>query len=141
SWYSTREELLALGSALGEAGAGVYQMSTRTLKDGLHEDERAFLEEMSRSTGRPVTLNGLDHRNPNCPAWLDWLAGAAARGARLRSNAQVMLISAENRFAFNAAGQVTQPFPLLSELAQSTPAAALERLRDPATRAAVKADL
>src|SRR5262249_46650654 len=90
SVFASRDEITAVASVLGEENVGVFQMATRTQAEGLAEDERAFLAGIARTTGRPVTINGLDHTKPGAPNWLAWLEQAAKSGARMRSNAMVM---------------------------------------------------
>ena len=139
SRFSTRDELLALASVMGEENVGVYQMSTKTLREGLLEDERAFLEDLSRTTRRPATLNGLEHRKSNCLGWLEWLDQAAKRGARMRSNVQVMGI--EGRFLFNTLNVTNQRSPKLVELARLSAEEAAARLARPEYRAGIRQEL
>jgi N-acyl-D-aspartate/D-glutamate deacylase len=133
SRFAAREEVLALAAVLGEASVGVFQMATETLKSGLNEEERQFLFEVGLASRRPVTFNGLDHRNRNCAGWLEWLAAAERGGARLRSNA--MVIDFEARFGFDVPNLVNQWLPRLFEIAKLPRAEALARLRTPEVRA------
>jgi N-acyl-D-aspartate/D-glutamate deacylase len=133
SRFAARDEVLALASVLGEANVGVFQMATETLKNGLDEDERRFLYEIGRASRRPVTFNGLDHRNRNCAGWLEWLAESERGGVRLRSNA--MVIDFEARFGFNVPNLANQYMPLLREISMLPQAEAIARLRDPEVRA------
>lgn len=139
SRFSTRDELRAIASVMGEENVGVYQMSTKTLREGLLEDERAFLEDLSRTTRRPATLNGLEHRKDNCAGWLEWLNGAAQRGARMRSNVQVMGI--ESRFLFNVLNVVNQRSPKLVEFARLPVEEQTARLADPIYRGEIRREL
>jgi N-acyl-D-aspartate/D-glutamate deacylase len=133
SRFAARDEVLALASVMGEFNVGVFQMATETLKNGLDDDERRFLFEVGLASRRPVTFNGLDHRNANCAGWLEWLAASERGGARIRSNA--MVIDFEFRFAFNVPNLVNQWFPVLFEIAKLPQAEAVARLRDPEVRA------
>ncbi|HEX2172771.1 MAG TPA: hypothetical protein VHL09_10045, partial [Dehalococcoidia bacterium] len=139
SRFSTRDELKALATVMGEENVGVYQMSTKTLRLGLHEDERAFLEDLSRTTRRPATINGLEHRKENCAGWLEWLDQAAKRGARMRSNVQVMGI--EGRFLFNTLNIANQRSPKLVELARLPADEAVARLASPEYRAEIRQEM
>ena len=139
SRFSTRDELLAIASVLGEENVGVYQMSTQTLRLGLHEDERAFLENLARTTRRPATINGLEHRKDNCAGWLEWLDGAAKRGARMRSNVQVMGI--EGRMLFNTLNIANQRSQKLVDLARLPAEEAVKQLASPEYRAEIRQEL
>src|SRR5262249_20668637 len=104
--FASREEVLAIASVLGEENVGVFQMATRTLREGVSPDERAFLTGIALATRRPVTLNGLDHTKDVSPSWLGWLEESAKKGARIRSNAMVM--PGELRFTFDSANLLSQ---------------------------------
>jgi N-acyl-D-aspartate/D-glutamate deacylase len=133
SVFAAREEIHTLVSVLGEENAGVFQMATRTLSQGLAEDERAFLADLSRTTGRPVTINGLDHTKRSASDWLGWLERSARSGARMRSNAMVM--PGEMRFRLDTSGLINQRNPFLSKLSQMPRAEAVALLRSPEGRA------
>src|SRR5262249_26298708 len=55
---ATADEMVGIGDALGEAGAGVFE----TTSDMVHaDDEFAWMAEVSRRTGRPVTFSCLQN--------------------------------------------------------------------------------
>ena len=91
--------IAALASVLGEASVGVFQMATETLKNGLDEDERRFLFEVGLASRRPVTFNGLDHRNRNC--WFGIDIGPRSRWNRGFGQEATILVT---RFAFRQLG-------------------------------------
>jgi N-acyl-D-aspartate/D-glutamate deacylase len=139
SRFGDHAEVLALADVLGAENAGVYQMSTETMRDGLVAEERAFLENIAQATRRPVVINAFDLSRPYCADQLAWLEAAGARGARLRANFPA--IEFEVVLRLGVTNLLTQRFPLLAELGGLPRAAAVARLRDPEVRARAKQDL
>ena len=76
------DELLGLGDAMGEAGAGVFEVASDMFDPAA---EMAWMAELSRRSGRPVTFGCL--QNDLAPdQWrelLDRAAAASTDGARL----------------------------------------------------------
>ncbi len=127
-------ELLGIGRALGDAGAGAFGM----LSD--FEDEAAefdWLTRLGRETGRPLWFL-LTDRSADPERWrrlMNAVRRARAEGASL--TAQVAgrpvgvilgLLTSLNPFTAS---------PSFAELADLLPAERLARLRDPAVRAAI----
>ena len=80
--FAGEDELLGIGRALGQAGGGVFEMASDLMPE---ESEMAWMERLSRETGRPITFallqNDLDPLQ-----WRRLLAAterANAAGARI----------------------------------------------------------
>lgn len=89
--YATPEELGAMASILAEQGRGVIEAAARIgERDGpdRHNSvaELAWMEEVSRASGRPVTFAIMQSdRRPDLWSWvMDEVGAARARGADLR---------------------------------------------------------
>jgi len=80
--FAPREELLGIGSALGDLGRGVLELASDLMPE---EPELAWMEEVSAATGRPITF-ALLQNDVDPGQWrrlLDATDRAAARGAHL----------------------------------------------------------
>jgi N-acyl-D-aspartate/D-glutamate deacylase len=63
SRHSSREELLALATAAGRAGAGSLAYLPASAIGGLDETDEDYLIELGRASGVPVIIQGLGGRN------------------------------------------------------------------------------
>ena len=141
--YAAPEELLAIGAVLGRRGRGVFEAAAR-LGERDSADlpntraELAWMGELSRSSGRPVTF-GLtqSYRRPTLyRSVLDFAAEENERGARLRPQTTArgvgLLFGLQVRTPFDRA----EAWRALGELSL---AQKLEALRDPERRRALVA--
>ncbi|HIM02256.1 MAG TPA: D-aminoacylase [Myxococcales bacterium] len=72
--YAGEEELLGIGQAMGDVGAGVFELASDLVEE---EKEVAWMHELSKRTGRPVSFNCL--QNDIRPAqWADLLKACEA---------------------------------------------------------------
>jgi N-acyl-D-aspartate/D-glutamate deacylase len=135
--FAAPDELLGIGRVLGELGRGVLEVASDLMPE---DPELAWMETLSRETGRPVTFGCL--QNDADPAqWrrlLDAADRAAARGARLAPQ-----IAARPTSVLMGLEGSLHPFvghPSYRALAQLPLAERVARLRDPAVRAAILAE-
>jgi len=135
--YAEEQELLAIGRAMGRAGSGAFGM----LSD--FEDEAAefrWLRQVAAESGRPVWFL-LTDRAYDPQRWRRLMDGVrSARADGLALSAQVAarpvglvlgLTTSLNPFALRES---------FAALAHLSPAAQLQRLRDPAMRATILAE-
>jgi N-acyl-D-aspartate/D-glutamate deacylase len=135
--FAGEDELLGIGRALGQVGAGVLELASDLAPE---TKELAWMERLSAETGRPVSFALLQSDfDPN--QWrrlLDATDAAAARGARLAPQVAgrptgllLGLESSFHPFAFH---------PTYRELAALPLDERVRKLRDPAIRARVLAE-
>jgi N-acyl-D-aspartate/D-glutamate deacylase len=135
--FAGEDELLGIGRALGETGAGVLELASDLAPE---TKELAWMERLSAETGRPVSFALLqsDFDPGQWRRLLDATDAAAARGARLvpqvAGRPTGLLLGLESSF---------HPFafhPTYRELAALPLAERVRRLRDPAIRARILAE-
>ena len=135
--FAAADEMLGIGRVLGELGRGVLEVASDLMPE---DPELAWMEQLSRETGRPVTFACL--QNDSDPdQWRRLLAAAdaiTARGGRLapqiaaRPTSMLMgLQSALHPFALHAGYHAVSHLPLAERVA---------RLREPAVRDAILAE-
>jgi N-acyl-D-aspartate/D-glutamate deacylase len=131
---ASADELIGIGMALGEAGAGVFELASDMFDPA---GEFAWMATIARETGRPVTFNCLqdDVRPEHWRTLVELADEATADGARIVPQvagrpASVLFgwNSSAHPFIFHAAWQAIAGLP---------PAERLERLRDPEVRQAM----
>jgi N-acyl-D-amino-acid deacylase len=132
--FAAEDELLGIGRALGDLGRGVFELASDLRPE---EPEIAWMEKLSRETGRPVTFTLL--QNDLDPGqWrrmLEATERAAARGARVLGQ-----ISARPTGLLMGWDSTAHPFifhPTYRALAHLPLAARLDRLRDPVVRSRI----
>ena len=132
-----RDEVMTIGRALGEVGHGVFEVASDLAPEG---DELAWMRDLARETGRPVTFACL--QNPMDPQqWRRLLHACeqdAAEGGHLTPQVAQrptgLLLgweSTANPFLFNAHYGPLAGLPLRERL---------EKLRRPEVRSAILAD-
>jgi N-acyl-D-aspartate/D-glutamate deacylase len=135
--FAGAEELLGIGSVLGELGRGVFELASDLAPEG---DEFAWMDELAGSTGRPVTFACL--QNDLDPGqWrrlLRHAEEAAARGApvvpQVAARPTGLLLGLESSF---------HPFsthPTFQEIAELPLPERVARLRDPEIRRRILAE-
>src|SRR6185503_2415268 len=135
--FAAEDELLGIGRVLGELGRGVLEVASDLMPE---DPELAWMERLSRETGRPVTFACL--QNDRDPAqWrrlLDAADAVAARGGHLapqiaaRPTSMLMgLQSSIHPFALHSGYHALADLPLAERV---------QRLRDPAVREAILAE-
>jgi N-acyl-D-aspartate/D-glutamate deacylase len=132
--FAAEDELLGIGRALGDLGRGVFELASDLRPE---EPEIAWMERLSRETGRPVTFTLL--QNDIDPGqWrrmLEATERAAANGARV-----IGQVSARPTGLLMGWDSTAHPFifhPTYRELARLPLAERVARLRDPAVRARI----
>jgi N-acyl-D-aspartate/D-glutamate deacylase len=132
--FAAEDELLGIGRALGDLGRGVFELASDLRPE---EPEIAWMERLSRETGRPVTFTLL--QNDIDPGqWrrmLEATERAAANGARV-----IGQVSARPTGLLMGWDSTAHPFifhPTYRELARLPLAERVARLRDPGVRARI----
>ena len=88
--FSTADELIALASALTDAGTGVVQMISDAYQDADEEfvgDELALMRSIVEATGRPISMT-VQQPEPQPQRWrrmIDWVAACVADGLPVRA--------------------------------------------------------
>ena len=139
--HAAPEELIALAGVLAEFGRGSIEFIPRTFLEGYSDEDRSLIRAMAEASGRPVHLNTLTMM-PHAPdGWersLEFAETAATDGLQLHpmfaSNRQGAHFSLDSTFLFDEMASfrdtLTLPEPQRSE-----------RLRDPALRARMRAEI
>ena len=139
--HAAPEELIALAGVLAEFGRGSIEFIPRTFLDGYSDEDRSLIRAMAQASGRPVHLNTLTMM-PHAPdGWtrsLEFAETAADDGLELHpmfaSNRQGAHFSLDSTFLFDE-------MPSFRDTLTLPPAARAERLRDPALRARMRAEI
>jgi N-acyl-D-aspartate/D-glutamate deacylase len=137
---ATRAEVAALAAAMAEAGRGVVEITPETFP--IAPDELAFLQDVARATGRPVSFSAILDLPDRDGVWEPvWAALAAGRSAGARVVPQVSC--RPMRFEFDLATgcaslDAVPAWRRFREAADDAARTAL--LADPAFRAAVRAE-
>src|SRR5262245_16069654 len=135
--FAAPEELLGIGRVLGELGRGVLEVASDLMPE---DPELAWMEQLARETGRPVTFACLQN-DADPGQWrrlLEAAERAAARGARLAP--QIAARPTSVLMGFQGA---LHPFVLhegYRAIAHLPLAERVARLRDPGVRAAILAE-
>lgn len=135
--FANKDELIGIGHALGEAGHGVFEMASDMTPA---EEEFNWMKELSSETGLPVTY-ALLQSPVDADKWRDMLhltEDARKEGANI--TAQIAC-----RPTGMVLGWQSTVHPFISrasyrEIAQLPFAERLEKLKEPATKAAILAD-
>ncbi len=137
SRFSHIDELLGIGSALGEVGYGAFGMNSDF---DIEADELGWMTQLGRETGRPVWFLLTDQPNDTV-RWKRLMEGVhAARAQGALVTAQIagrpvgVLLGADtalNPFSIRASYQALLKLPVDERMA---------RMRDPAVRAQVLAE-
>jgi N-acyl-D-aspartate/D-glutamate deacylase len=137
SRYAGSDELLGIGSALGEVGAGAFGMNSDFDDEA---QELAWMTQLARETGRPVWFL-LTDRYEDPARWRRLLTAVhAARAAGANLTAQ---IAGRPIGVMMGIGTALNPFsvrPSYRELDGLSIDRQLERLRDPALRRKILAE-
>jgi N-acyl-D-aspartate/D-glutamate deacylase len=131
---ASAEELIGIGLAMGEAGAGVFELASDMFDP---EGEFAWMATIARETGRPVTFNCLqdDLRPEHWRRLIELADTATASGARIvpqvAGRPACVLFGFESSahpFVFHAAYRAVADLPFEERIA---------RLRTPEVRDAI----
>ena len=141
--YATEAELIGIGRALSELGAGVFECSPSGVageNDGAFPGELTLLRNVAAAIGRPVAFN-LTQSNSAPELYrelLDRAADAAREGVRLAP--QVAGRASGLLFGLDTTYHPFAGRPSYAKLADLPRAEKLARLRDPLVRAAILAE-
>jgi len=139
--HARPEELVALASVLAEFGRGSIEFIPRTFLVGYDDEDRELILAMARASGRPVHLNTLTSM-PHAPdGWsrsLEFAEAAAVEGLAIHpmfaSNRQGAHFALGSTFLFDEMPSFRDTLTLPSPARE-------ERLRDPAVRAQMRAEI
>ena len=142
SLRASEAELTAIAGGIAEAGGGVLELSSEFLED-VREDEFAMVRRVAAASGLPLSF-GLTQKNSDPEGWsrlLDLIADAQAAGVDIRGQftprpigAMITVEGTSNPFNFSPTYKQLVASPGLM-------AAKLARLREPAVREAVMAEV
>jgi len=135
------EELIALASVLGALDRGAIEFIPRTFLTGYSDEDRALITAMAAASGKPVHLNTVTQM-PHAPeGWrrsLQFAEEAAEAGARVHpmfaTNRRGTHFALGNTFLFDEMATFRETLTL-------PPAERGRRLRDPAVRDRMRAEL
>jgi len=131
------DELLAIGEAVGRAGHGVFQMVSDTVSTA---PERHWMADLARRTGITITY-ALAQARPGLDGVRDALAHAEQlAGEGLRIVPQVSSRPTGMLFGLQSSLHPFITHPTFRSIAALPLAERVERLRDPAVRAALLAE-
>ena len=139
--YASPDELVALTGVLAEFGRGSIEFIPRTFLVGYDDADRDLVLRMARTSGRPVHLNTLTAM-PHAPdGWkrsLDFAESATLDGLELHpmfaANRQSVHFALGSTFLFDE-------MPSFRDTLTLEPPARERRLRDPAVREQMRAEL
>jgi N-acyl-D-amino-acid deacylase len=143
TWAST-EEMMAIGGVLGRLGRGVFESAPRFEGDNEHYDksraEIAWMSELSRVTGRPVTfgISQADARPDLYRRAIQFAEDGNAGGAHVRPQTTVRGIGL--LVGLSCSRTPWDNLPGWKSLRGLTLAAKVEALKDPARRAELVAE-
>jgi len=129
--FASADELLGIGSALGETGRGIFELASDLAPEGL---EMEWMTEFSKRTGRPVTFACLQN-DADPSQWRRLLAAsehAAEAGARV-----VPQVAGRPTGLLMGLEATTHPFqhhPVYQEIALLPLPERVARMRDPEFR-------
>jgi len=129
--FAPEDELFGVGRPLGELGRGVFEMASDLMPE---EKELAWMERLSRETGRPVSF-ALLQNDVDPTQWkrlLDATARANANGAHLVG--QISVRPTGLLLCFEGTVHPFKWHPTYRSLAQLPLAERVRRLRDPEVR-------
>lgn len=129
--FAGEDELLGIGAVLGELGRGVFELASDLAPEGR---EVAWMEALSRKTGRPVTFALLqnDFDRGQWRRLLDAAARCNAGGARVVP--QVAVRPTGLLMGLEGSAHPFVAHPAYREIAQLPLAARVAALRDPERR-------
>jgi N-acyl-D-aspartate/D-glutamate deacylase len=143
TWAST-EEMMAIGRVLGRLGRGVFESAPRFEGDNEHYDksraEIAWMAELSRATGRPVTfgISQADARPDLYRRAIGFAEDGNAAGARIRPQTTVRGIGL--LVGLSCSRTPWDNLPGWKALRSLSLDAKVEALKDPARRGALVAE-
>ena len=139
--HAAPDELIALASVLAEFGRGSIEFIPRTFLTGYDDDDRALILAMARASGRPVhvnTLTSMPHAPDGWSRSLEFAETAAAEGLEIHpmfaTNRQGAHFALGSTFLFDE-------MPSFRDTLTLPPAERDARLRDPAVRAQMRAEI
>jgi N-acyl-D-aspartate/D-glutamate deacylase len=129
-----REEVVGIGRALGEVGHGVFEVASDLAPE---EEELAWMRQIGRETGRPVTFACLQN-NDDPQQWQRLLAAVDEdRAAGGTLTPQVAQRPAGVLFSLESTGHPFILHAAYQQVAQLPPAERVAAMRDPGLRAEI----
>ncbi len=96
SFFADKAETLALAEAVRRKGARLLSINPATKRDGLNEEDRAFLAELADVSGAVVSWNDFGLGTPNGDSVLEFMEAELANGRQIYAVARCQ--RAETRF-------------------------------------------
>jgi N-acyl-D-aspartate/D-glutamate deacylase len=139
--HAAAEELIALAAVLAEFGRGAIEFIPRSFVEGYNEADRELLRTLARVSGRPVELNTLLPLPASPDGWqrgLEFAREAFRDGLRLHPMFPTNKLGAH--FALGSTFLFDE-MPSFRQALTLPPAERAQRLREPAVRAQMRAEL
>ena len=136
--HASAEEILALASVLADFDHGAIEIIPRSMSEGYDEADRKLLLDLYRVSGKPIELNILSPTPAHPMGWqstLEFCREASRQGVRLHpqftTNRLELHLKLADTFVFDE-------MPTWREVLTRPEPERGKRLRDPATRAALR---
>jgi N-acyl-D-aspartate/D-glutamate deacylase len=133
SFRSTENEMEALAAAVGRKGKQLVSVNPRSKRDGLSEQDQAFLVKLAEASGAVVSWNDFGARAPRWEETLAFMEGELERGNQIYVVARCQ--PPETRFTLNRLSPLFSGSKTWLEYCRLDDADKLTALADPAWRA------
>ena len=133
SYFSKHDEVLALADAVRRKGKRLVSINPETKRDGLSDEDRAFLVELAATSGTVVSWNDFGLGTPNGDSALEFMEAELAQGHQIYAVARCQ--RTESRFTLKKLSAVFATSEAWVELSRLDPEDKLAALADPEWRA------
>jgi N-acyl-D-aspartate/D-glutamate deacylase len=133
TYYSTHAEILALADAVKRKGRQLVSINPATKRDGLSDEDRAFLVEIAETSETVVSWNDFGLGTPNGDSALAFMEEELANGHRIYAVARCQ--RAESRFTLKKLSAAFAGSDDWVDLSRLDPDEKLKALADPEWRA------
>ena len=133
SFFADEAETTALAQAVRRKGGRLLSINPATKRDGLDDDDRAFLVRLADLSGAVVSWNDFGMGTPNGDSVLEFMEAELANGRAIYAVARCQ--RAETRFTLKKLSAVFATSERWVDLSKLDPDAKLAALADPTWRA------
>ncbi len=132
SFFADEAETCALAEAVRRKGKRLFSINPATKRDGLSDEDRAFLVRLAQISGAVVSWNDFGMGTPNGDSALEFMETELQRGHEIYAVARCQ--RAETRFTLKKLSAVFANSEAWVELSRLDPADKLAALTDPGWR-------